>query len=120
MYDVFAMNQNDKEMLKEELLGRSLVKLYGLHVEPYILEDGRVYSWKAYAPDIGPHMFFYEFRTWKELLFGISGKESLNNYVSGLNIVFKDVFHANVLDFNSLDELDILMTLAGRSVVTAH
>lgn len=107
-------------MSKEELFGRSLVKLYGLHVEPYLFLDGRVHSWKAYAPDIGPRVFFYEFRTWKELLFGSSDKEPLNNYVNGLNMAFKEVFHADVLDFNSLDELDILMTLAGRSVVTAH
>lgn len=107
-------------MSKEELFGRSLVKLYGLHVEPYLFSDEVLHSWKAYAPDIGPYVFFYTFRTWKELLFGSSDRPPLNNYVNCLNIAFKDIFHADVLDFKSLDELDILLTLAGRRVVTAH
>lgn len=103
-------------MTREEHYGRSLADLYELKIEPYLFYNGRIFSWKAYVPKLGSLVFFYEFRTWDELLFGSSDRELLNDYVNGLNMVFKEVFHADVLDFKSLDELDILLTLAGKNM----
>lgn len=102
-------------MTREECYGRSLADLYGLRIEPYLFYDGMTFSWKAYTPKLGSLVFFYTFRTWDELLFGSDENRSLNAFVNSLNIEFNELFHANILDFKSLDELDILLTLAGKN-----
>lgn len=103
-------------MTREERYGRSLADLYGIRIEPYLFCDGEISYWKAYAPKLKSFMLFYTFRTWDELLFGSDENSSLNVFIDELNnIGFNELFYANILDFKSLDELDILLTLAGKN-----
>lgn len=115
----FIMKLIDDRVI-EERLGKALIKAYGLEykimmnpVFNHILIHVRnpKYSWED---DIAT----YSVTDWHHLLFG---PVSLNDHIfnrlkyRNMRLVSSDIF-----EYKTLDELDILLTLAGCNNVSEH
>ena len=111
---------SSKDKALEERLGKALVKAYGLEykimmnpVFNHVLIHVRnpKYSWED---DIAT----YSIIDWHNLLFG---PVSLNDHISNrLRYRNMRLTNGGIFDFKTLDELDILLTLAGRNDVSEH
>lgn len=116
---IFVMDSIDDRVI-EERLGKALVKAYGLEykiarnsVFGHVLIHVRnpKYSWED---DIAT----YSVIDWHHLLFG---PVSLNDHISNrLKYRNMRLINTSLFNYRSLDELDILMTLAGYNNLSEH
>lgn len=92
--------------LREEKLGKALIEAYKGKLFP-AQKSFLDYKFRVQFPGMMPG-----FRNWHEFLFG-SGTDE--NYQSA-NYYLKKWTDADIIDYDSLDELDIQLTLMGMSV----
>lgn len=92
--------------LREEKLGKALIEAYKGKMFP--LQDS-CYRFKV----LFPHMGALGFRNWHEFLFG---SEHHEYDFESANFFLKKYGSVEIIDYASLDELDIQLTLMGMSV----
>lgn len=129
------MSKQKQEMSRKERLGRALLKLYGFTLKTHdelakLMKKNGASSWRiddflrtcssfAVKPT-GPGVYWddattYEFDNWEFLLFGRMGRWSLNDHIANHAEAWKACKDRlpRLLKYKTLDELDILLTLAG-------
>lgn len=107
------------EMSRAEDLARKLFKLYKFTVRSQPGAFSNPTCEHVHAKPAGPGIYWsdgcvYTFRSWNEVLFG---DHSLNSHIRAMANDWK-TFKRKVpllLEYTSLDELDIQLTLAGAN-----
>lgn len=92
--------------IREEKLGKALIEAYKGKLFP---AQSSYFEFKVLFP--GP--IILGFRNWHEFLFG---SEHHNDAFESANFYLKKWNSVKIIDYASLDELDIQLTLMGMSV----
>ena len=118
-------------MTRVEALARDLIYCYDLVVTPRAFLGDTPISWRAYHPQLGLSSgLVYVFDDWTIPLFGKHTKirsslpvqtnpsNTLNSFAYHASIqckyIFRMTWHVDLIEYKSLDELDILLALAGK------